>query len=412
VQEEIISKKIRPAKNKIAIFIFILLLIAGAFFIGFSIGENSSVEKNITGVVNRDLNKPEDVDFMTFWKAWNVINEKYVDNDEVVPQNKIWGAIEGLADSLGDPYTVFLPPQESELFAENIRGNFGGVGMEVGMRDGILTVIAPLKNTPAEKAGVLAGDQVIAVDGKSTADLGIDEAVSLIRGEIGTSVKLTIFREGSDGTLDIDVVRGNIKIPTSESILRDDGIFVISLFNFSAISPDEFRDGLRAFLNSGSDKLILDLRGNPGGFLNAATDMASWFLPVGKVIVTENYGKNGEDIVHRSKGYNIFKNNLKFVILVNQGSASASEILAGALQEHGKATLVGAQTFGKGSVQELVNITDETSLKVTVAKWLTPNGNSISDGGVTPDIEVEITMEDIEAGRDPQMEKAVEILLN
>ena len=188
-------------------------------------------------------------------------------------------------------------------------------------------------------------------------------------------------------------------------------MFVISLHNFSAISANLFRDALREFIESGTDKMILDLRGNPGGFLEAAIDMASWYLPAGKMVVTEDFGDNGKPRVHRSKGYNIFTDKLKMAILINQGSASASEILAGALQQHGKATLVGTRSFGKGSVQELVKITPDTSLKVTVARWLTPNGSSISDGGLSADVEVEFTTEDFEAGEDPQLDKAVELLL-
>jgi len=410
--ERIKKENSNKTANKITFSVVFLIIIGGAFYFGVIFGENSAIKESLAEVENRDKEKPEVVDFSVFWKAWNIINEKYVDNDDVLPQDKIWGAITGLADSLGDPHTNFLPPQETELFAENIRGNFGGVGMEIGIRDDILTVIAPLKGTPAEQAGILAGDKVLAVDGGSTADMSVDEAVSVIRGEIGTVVTLTLIREGRDGTFDVDVTRDTIKIPTSETELREDGIFVIRLFNFSAISPNEFRNALRDFIQQGgSDKLILDLRGNPGGFLSASVDIASWFLPIGKVVVTEDYGDNGDDIVHRSLGYDIFNEKLNFVILVNQGSASASEILAGALREHGVATLVGVKTFGKGSVQELIDVTDKTSIKVTVAKWLTPAGNSISDGGITPDVEIELTLEDFEAGRDPQLEKAIELLL-
>ncbi|HJN62806.1 MAG TPA: S41 family peptidase [Candidatus Paceibacterota bacterium] len=410
LEKKLNPENLRGSGNKVLTSIIMLLLIIGAFFTGMFVGENSE-ESKVTEVANQDLGQPEQVDFSVFWKAWNIINEKYVDNEDIEPQDKIWGAISGLASSLGDPYTNFLPPQEAELFAENISGNFGGVGMEIGIRDSILIVIAPLKDTPAERAGIQAGDIILAVDGESTANMSVDESVSVIRGEIGTSVKLTLIREGREGTFDIDVVRDIIKIPTMESELRPDGVFVIRLFNFSAISPNEFRIALRNFINGGSNKLILDLRGNPGGFLEASIDIASWFLPVGKIIVTEDYKNNGEDLIHRSKGYDIFNENLKFVILVDRGSASASEILAGALKEHDVATIVGSKSFGKGSVQELADVTNGASLKVTVAKWLTPNGNSISDGGVKPDVEVEMTIEDFNAGLDPQLEKAVEILL-
>jgi len=281
--------------------------------------------------------------------------------------------------------------------------------MEIGKRDGVLTVIAPLKGTPAEKAGIKPGDKIIKINGKSTADFNTDQAVKLIRGKSGTAVKITISREGVGKLMDINVVRGNINIPTIKTEIKGD-VFVISLYSFSATSPSLFRNALRKFIESKKNKLILDLRGNPGGYLEAAVDMASWFLPAGKVVVTEDYGPNKEKIVHRSKGYNIFNNNLKLVILVNGGSASASEILAGALQEYGIATLVGTKTFGKGSVQELINVTKNTSLKVTVAKWLTPNGISISKNGLTPDIKVGITEAQFKKGLDPQLNKAIEIL--
>jgi carboxyl-terminal processing protease len=405
-------KNTKETRKKVSLSLGIIVILFVGYLIGFNVGESRTEKRIPDDIANALENKPEDVDFSTFWKAWNIINEIYVDNDKVLPQDKVWGAIAGLAGSTGDPYTTFFPPKEAEMFEENIRGNFGGVGMEVGMKEDILTVIAPLKDTPAQRAGILAGDNILAIDQKSTAGMTVDEAVGLIRGEVGTKVKLTLVRKGREGTFDIEITRDTIKIPTSETELRSDGIFVIKLFNFSAISPNEFREALRNFLEQGgNDKLILDLRGNPGGFLNAAVDIASWFLPAGKVIVTEDYGKNGEDIVHRSKGYDIFNDNLKFVILVNEGSASASEILAGALKEHGKAIIVGTDTFGKGSVQELVEITDNTSLKVTVAKWLTPDGNSISDGGVKPDYKVEFTQDDFKKGIDPQLNKAVEILL-
>jgi len=394
----------------------LLLVVLVSFFIGFSFGSNSSSGVgNVYGVENKQLGMPNNVsDFSPFWKVWNVINEKFVPvyTDEVASNDeRTYGAIQGLAASLGDPYTTFFPPVESEMFESTIRGNFGGVGMEVGMRDGILTVIAPLKNTPAEKAGVLAGDKVIAIDDVPSQGLSIDEAVQKIRGEIGTSVALTILREDMD-PFEISVVRDTINIPTLDTELRGDGIFVISLYNFSAPSSDLFRGALREFVEYGSDKLILDLRGNPGGFLESAIDISSWFLKMGQVVVTEDFGGNKANVDHRSKGYNIFNDNLKFVILIDGGSASASEIVAGALREHEKATLIGKTTFGKGSVQELVEITPDTSFKVTVARWLTPDGNSISKGGVSPDMEVDYTKEDREADRDPQMDRAVEFLLS
>ncbi|MEX0917028.1 MAG: S41 family peptidase [Candidatus Paceibacterota bacterium] len=384
-----------------------LFFVVIAFGVGFLFGKGADVP------LVRSSSTPANVDFDPFWKAWHLLDERFVPattTQMVTDEEKVWGAIQGLAGSYNDPYTVFLPPADKEMFEEDISGFFGGVGMEVGSRDGRITIISPLKGTPAERAGLLSGDVIVRVDGTVTEGKSVDEVVKLIRGEVGDPVKLTIFREGENELLEVTVVRDVINIPTIETELRADGIFVIELYNFSAVSSNQFRSALREFIESGSDKLILDLRGNPGGFLNAAVEMASWFLPAGKVIVREDHGE--EERLHRSRGYDIFNENLKMAVLVDQGSASASEILAGALREHGIATLIGERTFGKGSVQELVPVTNETSLKVTVAQWLTPNGNSISAGGLTPDVEAEFTRENAERGEDPQKEAAVSFLLN
>src|SRR3990167_5541315 len=395
------------------------LLIVGAviaiifYNVGFSAG-GKALTADRAGLENTEEGEPISVDFAAFWKAWNLLNEKYVPASTtakaVGDQEKVWGAIEGLTDSLGDPYTVFFPPVESKLFEADIRGNFDGIGAEILAQDGAITVIAPLKNSPAEKAGIIAGDRIIKINDKETSSLSTEDAVQLIRGERGTQVVLTIFRSGVKEPFDVTVTRDVIDIPTINTKELPNGIFVIELYSFSAQAPNLFRNALREFIVSGNDKLILDLRGNPGGYLEAAIDMASWFLPSSMVVVREDFGQSRDEKVYRSKGYDIFSENLKFVILVDRGSASASEILAGALAEHGRATLVGDKTFGKGSVQELVNITSETSLKITIARWLTPNGLSISQDGIEPKFLVKYSNEDREAGRDPQLEKAIEIL--
>ena len=328
---------------------------------------------------------------------------------EEVNQERVWGMIQGLAQSLGDPYTFFLPPKENEIFSEDISGEFTGVGMEIAVRDQVLTVVSPLKGTPAERAGIKSGDRILEIDGVDTEGMDISNAVSRIRGPKGTQVTLLIMREGFSEPREYKITRDVINIPTVVTGMRDD-VFVIELRSFTANSPELFRRALREFVESGRSRLILDMRGNPGGYLDAAVDMASWFLPSGRIAVTEDYAGHAENIVHRSRGYDIFNENLRMVILVDRGSASASEILSGALRHYGIATTVGERTFGKGSVQELVEITSETALKLTVARWLAPDGEQIPLDGLKPDIEVKITDEERTAGKDPQLEKALEVV--
>jgi carboxyl-terminal processing protease len=354
--------------------------------------------------------------FAPFWKVWNTLSEKYVTATTTDSQQRIWSSIQGLASSQGDPYTVFFPPEENKSFKSDISGNFEGVGMEIGIKDNFLTVVAPLKNSPAEKAGMMTGDKILKINDIATNDLPVDKAVKQIRGPKGSTVKLLIAREGASEALEVSIIRDIIDIPTLETEVKSN-VYVIRLFSYTAQSPELFRLAIRSFLESGLNKLVIDLRGNPGGYLDAAWDMSSWFLPLGETIVTEDFGGKGENKVYRSKGYDVLekyfgKDKYKVAILVNGGSASASEIMAGALQEHGIAKLVGTKTFGKVSVQELVTITPETSLKVTIARWLTPKGHNLSHDGLVPDYEVKVTPKDLELKKDPQLDKAVEILQN
>ncbi len=400
-----------PLSSAIGLGILILAIgIAG----GFEIGSARS------GVAVRGVTEPS-VDFSPVWKAWQVIDEKFVpasvaSTTKVATttagkeQERVWGMIEGLAASLGDPYTYFMPPQEATQFASDMSGLFEGVGMEVAIKDQVLTVVTPLKGTPAEAAGMKAGDRILKIDDVSTQGMEVDAAIKKIRGPKGTQVRLFVAREGWSTPREIKVTRDVINVPIVITKKRDDGVFIISVATFTSNAPDLFRAALREFVESKSTKLVVDLRGNPGGYLDAAVNMASWFLPSGRVVVTEDYAGHAENIVHRSLGYNVFGDDFKMVILVDKGSASASEIFADALRFYGKATLVGTDTFGKGSVQELVDITPETSLKITVARWLGPDGQQIPLTGIKPDINIAVTDEDIKAGKDPQMEKAAAIL--
>lgn len=387
-----------------------LVILLAVFFLGSYIGERKMRSSIFpTGIpVTSDQFDP-------YWKVWSTLNEKFVSATTTDTQERIWGSIMGLAASQNDPYTVFFPPEENKSFKSDIAGNFDGVGMEIAIKDGVLTVVAPVKNSPAEKAGVKAGDKIVKINGVSTNDLPVDKAVKQIRGERGTTVKIVFVREGVSQPIEKALVRDVIDIPTLETETKND-IFIVRLFSYTAQSPELFRNALREFIQSGKHKLIIDLRGNPGGYLDAAWDISSWFLPSGKVIVTEDFGGKGKNKVYVSKGYDVLNSyfggpsKYKVIVLVDGGSASASEIMAGALQEHGVAKLVGVKTFGKGSVQELVPITSNTSLKVTIARWMTPNGHNLSHDGLVPDYEVKVTPKDIEAKKDPQLDKAVEIL--
>ncbi len=396
-----------------AIGIGILILIIGGIG-GYEVA-------GMTGAKHIASANQPDVDMTPVWKAWQIIDEKFVPaavasttkvatttqgkNDE-----RVWGMISGLAASLGDPYTYFMPPVEAQQFASDMSGLFEGVGMEIAIKDQVLTVVTPLKGTPAERAGMKSGDRILKIDGVSTEGLEVDAAIKKIRGPKGTQVALTVAREGWVEPREIKVTREVINVPIVNSELRTDGVFQISVATFTSNAPELFRDALRDFTKSGSKKLLIDMRGNPGGYLEAAVQMASWFLPAGKIIVTEDYAGHAENIVHRSVGYDIFGDDVQVVILVDKGSASASEIFADAMRYHTGAKLVGTNTFGKGSVQELIEISPGTSLKITVARWLGPDGIQIPLEGIKPDVEVKITEEDIKAGHDVQKEKALELL--
>jgi carboxyl-terminal processing protease len=398
-----------------------LLLAAGAFFSGTHFNANLvAAEDNkasIFSIFSRSSEavsaSSEPADLSEFWEVWKLLDERFISASStatVTTEEKIYGAIEGMVAAYGDPYTVFLPPEESAAFAEDISGNFSGIGMEVGNRGGVITIIAPLVDTPAERAGLMAGDLIIRIDGESTEGMSIDTAVQKIRGEKGTIVTLSIFREGELEIKDYEVMRDTITIPTVKTEDKGDS-FIISLYSFNAVAEAKMQEALESYQKSKATKLVLDLRGNPGGYLQSAVSIASFFLPTGKVVVKERHGDALNDRVYRSSGHTLAKRAPeKMVILIDNGSASASEILAGALSEHGYATLIGVNSYGKGSVQQLVEMEDGSAVKVTIARWLTPNDLSISDGGLKPDYVVRRTPEQRVAGEDPQMQAALDFL--
>lgn len=397
-------------KNNLSLIIGSLVIILGVFSGGYFVGQKNVLAINkVYGISNKDTKVVTDADFAPFWKVWNVLNEKSIFIKDIDDQDKVWNAIEGLANATNDPYTVFFRPEENKLFQEEIHGSFGGIGAEIDKKDNILTIVSPLKNTPAEKSGLKTGDKILMIDNEDATNITIDKAISKIRGPKGSTVVLTILRDEEKKTRNIDIVRDTIDIPTIKTKIED-GVFIINFYTFSENSASLFKEALIEFQNSKLDKMVIDLRGNPGGYLDSAIEITGWFLDTGKTIAIQDFNDNRKPISFKSRGPKIINDNVKIMILVDNGSASASEIMAGAMSEYGIAKLVGTQTFGKGSVQELVDITEDTSLKVTIAKWLTPKGLSISVSGLTPDYEVKITQESIEQGRDLQLEKAIELL--
>lgn len=391
---------------------FVVAVIVGIFYSGFWYGQNTrpSIEK-VGGVFNKETGQPENVDFSLFWDAWARLQEKYVNRSGFDYQKMVYGAIQGMTKSLGDPYTVFMPPEDAKKFSDDVKGSFSGIGAEIGLRKETLTVIAPLEDSPAKKAGLLAGDKILKIDDKLTSDLALDEAISLIRGEKGTEVVLTIFRDGLKDPKEYKITRDVIKVPILKYDLREIGnkkIAYVQLFQFTETASGEFKKIVNQVLGSPAQGIVLDLRNDPGGYLEVAADIASFWLDDGALVVSEDFG-NGKKNEHKSVGYKKLQS-YPTIVLINQGSASASEILAGALRDQLKIKLVGEKSFGKGSVQQLEELRGGSSLKVTVAKWLTPSGHSIMDEGLEPDVKVEMTPEDIDASRDPQLDKALEML--
>jgi len=378
--------------------------------------KNTSTVPPIQQLVNQDVGKIQNVDFSLFWKVWNDLSTKYVDKSKLDTQKMVYGAIGGMVDAVGDPYTVFFEPVQAKQFAQEISGTFGGVGMEIGVKNDVLTVIAPLPNTPAAKAGISASDKILKINGDSTQGLSAEEAVSIIRGKVGTKVTITI--SGSDDKpRDITLTRETIKVPTVVWKMinsNNKNIAYIQAYQFNENINSQFKKAVDEIEKSNpkADGIVLDLRNNPGGLLDSAINLAGYFVAKGQPVVSEVFG-DGTINKFTSDG-NAILAKYSVVVLVNGGSASASEILAGALHDNLHLKLIGEKTFGKGVVQELVNLDDGASLKVTVARWFTPAGTNISEKGIEPDIKVELTEDQKkniifgDLSVDPQLQKALE----
>ena len=388
--------------------IFGLFFVVTAFGGGFYLGHGDAQARPIAqNTQETKVDESESFDFNVYWETWATLKDNYFDKNKISNRDIFYGSLKGLAAAAKDPYTVFMTPEETKEFNEDMSGSFEGIGAEVGMRDETVTIVAPLAGMPAEKAGLKAGDKVYAIDGESALGLTVDEAVKKIRGPKGTSVTLTIIRDEETKTRDITIERGLIVIESVKTELRSDGIMVITVSNFNDDTELLFKKAVADTINKKAKGVILDLRNNPGGYLDTAILMASEWIEDGPVLLEQN-------AAGRSREYNAEGlarlDGMPTIVLINGGSASASEIVAGALRDYHKATLIGEKTFGKGSVQQVIDLSDGSSLKVTVATWMTPDGDYINDKGLDPDEIVELTSEDFEAKHDPQLDRAVELL--
>ncbi|MCX6759843.1 MAG: S41 family peptidase [Candidatus Nealsonbacteria bacterium] len=391
-------------KDRFNILVFVVIFLV-VFSIGYQAGKINVACK---------VCAPEKVDMSLFWDVWDRVSEGYIDHSKIDQQKMIYGATSGMVKSLGDPYTVFFSPEENKSFSEDVKGSFEGVGMEIDIRKNQLQVVSPIEGTPAFNAGIKAADKILKIDDLYTADMTVEEAVSHIKGPKGTSVTLTIFRDGWDNSKEIKITRDVIEVPSVKWELKNDGkedIAYIKLSHFNENTAYKFFQITSEISNSPAKKIVLDLRNNPGGYLEVAVNIAGWFLDRNKVVTIEDFGGKQTEEILKASGNPIFLN-YPTVILINQGSASASEILAAALRENNDIKLIGEKSFGKGSVQELQSLFDGSSLKMTIAHWLTPDKNLINEKGLEPDIKVEVTEDNSSDGKDPQLEKALEIISN
>lgn len=352
------------------------------------------------------------VDLGLFWIVWHSLENFYVDESVLDRQKMTYGAIKGMADALEDPYTVFMNPDETKEFTQNIEGEFEGIGARLEIIDGNIVVSTPIKDSPAEKAGILPKDIIYKIEDEFASDLTLFEAIMKIRGEIGTPVTLTILREGVEEPIEVTIIRAKIEIESVTKETKEGGIVYVAINQFSDDTSAEFTKAISDLILNEPKGLIIDLRYNGGGYLDVAVDILSQLLEADlpAVSIQRRDISDNETLNTDDRGGKLLKTPI--VVLVNDGSASASEIVAGALQDHKRGIVMGVQTFGKGSVQEVEMLEDGSSLRFTIAKWLTPKGRLINDVGITPDIIVENYEDDVKAGIDRQLDEAVKYLKN
>lgn len=416
------ARKKSLSKSLFSTYLVVFLIII-AFIFGYFIGKDNdksvvtqtgeqAAENFEYGEVKNTNEAPpkylsKDVDFNMFWELWKIVKDNYVEQP-VNETEMFYGSLMGMVAGLGDPHSIFFDPEVTQEFTEELNGSFEGIGAEIAIKNDRLTIVSPLPGTPAEKAGIMAGDKVFAIDGYDTTGINLDLAVRKIRGEKGTEVSLMISRDGLSELKEYKIIRGTIEIESVQLEFKED-VAYIRLTNFNEDTSSDFKKAVKQILNTNPKAVILDLRNNPGGIFDTAIDVASYWID-DDVVVKEKFS-NGKIQTYKSKGSpNLAQ--YPTVVLTNEGSASASEIVSGALQDYDLALILGEQTFGKGSVQSLVPLSDGSTVKLTIAKWYTPADQEIEGNGVIPDQKVELTLDDFNSDLDPQLDRAIEIINN
>ncbi|MFA6536816.1 MAG: S41 family peptidase [Patescibacteria group bacterium] len=398
-------------KKRFYKFLIGLVVLACLLFASFSSGYvfGKIGEGKVNLVFDPELYKEKPLtqifDSSIFKQVYSIITNDFVDKQKIEEKNLYYGALKGMVDGVEDPYTVFFDPTDTASFDEQINGEFEGIGAQIGQKEDIIVIIAPLPGSPAEKAGLKSGDKIYAVDEKDIIGFSVDETIKVIRGPKGTEVKLLVVR-GEEAPFEVKIVREVIVIESVKWNWKND-LLHIELQAFNADTSSLFARIYEEIKNKKPKGIILDMRGNPGGILETAVDLTSYWVD-NNVVMVEKFG-NGQENKYYTTHEAYFKD-IPTVALIDVGSASGSEILAGALQDYGLAKLVGQKSFGKGSVQQVKRLPDGSSVKVTIAKWLTPQGRSIDEEGVKPDYEVEYTKDDFDKKIDPQLNKAIDLL--
>jgi len=388
----------------LATFVVVAVATTTTFAVGFGVGYYVFPSHRARAL---EASQEYQAEFQLFWEAWSVVAEQFYHQDPLDTREMIHGAIRGMVSTLGDRHTSFLEPSQATIFREDLEGEFGGIGATVGLtEDGSLRVSKPLPGSPAEAAGLQSGDIILEVDGQAVRGMDLVQAISLIRGPRDTEVELLIQREGRDAKL-FSIRRQQITVPITEARELEEGIAYLALWECNGRAPAEVEERLQELMEAGPKGLILDLRGNPGGFLYVAVDVASQFLDSG-LILTER-GTEGQETRHEAKPGGL-ATDVPLAVLVDAGTASAAEIIAGAIQDRARGIVIGSTTFGKGSVQTTERLSDGSALQVTIRRWYTPNGQEIHGRGLVPDIQVDLTEDDLASGRDPQLEKATSYL--